>query len=444
MESTTLGTERVKLTQRTLDRAIASTRRDPAGGTRKLSCSELPGFSVSVHLRSVSYDFEYRMRGVDPATGRRPPTQTIRIGDTVSHALAEALEIGRELRAKVRRGIDPKQEQAAARLAAEQKRAALAAANEARASCREGLVLYQDVLATRGRSPRYQAEEVRHVLRGLTSVDALELTPDEITQPVIERVLGACPADSRSTRFGALSRFLTWASRSSGTLAATLLFDRHERPRPPPSRRRVLAGAEIAAIWRAVERLPNAVITDLAQLLVAVPCRRGEAATARWRDIDLGARIWHQPTSKSGNPHDFPLNDRALVILARRHEATGGHPDDYVFPGPRAGRPFCGWSNLIASIDARIPPAAPVPDWRLHDFRRSCVTHLAEQGHDETVLDLLLNHAASRSRGGVLGVYQRSQRWPERVAALAAWGELLGQYLGENVLSIRPSGHLAG
>ena len=36
----------------------------------------------------------------------------------------------------------------------------------------------------------------------------------------------------------------------------------------------------------------------------------------------------------------------------------------------------------------------------------------------ETVVDAVLNHRQAATRGGVLGVYQRAQRWPEQVAAM--------------------------
>jgi integrase len=176
------------------------------------------------------------------------------------------------------------------------------------------------------------------------------------------------------------------------------------------------------------------VTTDLVQLVITTPCRRGEAAAALWRDIDLAGQIWHQPTSKSGEPHDYPLNDPALAVLERRRVATGGHPADHVFPGPAYGRPFSAWSDLIAMLASRIDPVTPVAaDWRLHDLRRSFVTHLADAGHDETLLDLIINHRAARSRSGVRGIYQRAVRWQERVAALAAWNDRLNIYLSENI-----------
>ncbi len=95
----------------------------------------------------------------------------------------------------------------------------------------------------------------------------------------------------------------------------------------------------------------------------------------------------------------------------------------------------------MSSVAGRIDPATPVATgWRLHDVRRAFVTHLAEQGHDESALDVCINHRASATRGGIRGVYQRAQRWAERVAALDAWNAFLDAHIGANVLPLRRAG----
>lgn len=150
-----------------------------------------------------------------------------------------------------------------------------------------------------------------------------------------------------------------------------------------------------------------------------------------WRDIDLDARVWHQPAGsvKNNQAHDYPLNAPALEILERRLQQARGAL--LVFPGPVRGDVFCGWSNLKAALDKRTR----VVGWRFHDLRRSIATHLGERGFSESLIDLLINHRASRTRGGVLGVYQRSERWTERVAALDAWARLLAGWVGDGPVS---------
>jgi hypothetical protein len=45
----------------------------------------------------------------------------------------------------------------------------------------------------------------------------------------------------------------------------------------------------------------------------------------------------------------------------------------------------------------------------------------------EAVADAILNHRQAATRGGVLGVYRRSVRWPEQVEAMELWGRLLAE-----------------
>ena len=71
-------------------------------------------------------------------------------------------------------------------------------------------------------------------------------------------------------------------------------------------------------------------------------------------------------------------------------------------------------------------------------MRRSFATALGEAGVSETIADAILNHRQSATRAGVLGVYQRSVRWPEQVAAMQHWGRLLEAALEER----EPSGEI--
>ena len=92
-----------------------------------------------------------------------------------------------------------------------------------------------------------------------------------------------------------------------------------------------------------------------------------------------------------------------------------------------------GWGRLIDRLRRKSGV-----DFTLHDFRRSFVSGLADR-FDETRLDLTLNHAASSSRGGVKGVYQRATHWPERVAMMEAWADMLMHAVagGADVLQLR-------
>jgi integrase len=417
-----------RLTQKRIDQAIRARDGQLARGIpyvrQLLRDPEVRGFTAIIHGESVAYQFGYKPRGTDPTTGRRFSSRYIRIGDSGTHALQEARDAARRLRLRVQLGEDPKAAELRTRDAAR-------VASRQRITCDQRLAAYEKALQSRGRSVKYRGEELGNTRLTLTQGRLADLTPEEITPQLVELALAACSASARRARFGSLDRFLRWALKGTGFTPATSNFDAFEKPAAPAARSRVLSGGEIAAIWKAADRAPSAIAADLTRFLITVPCRRGEAAIMKWSDVDLAGRVWTMPTSKNSDPHSFPLNDRAILVLLRRRQDD---PTEHVFPCVGgADAPFNAWNDLIDNLREY----AAIADWRLHDLRRSFVTLLAEAGTDETLLDLIINHRASKSRSGVKGIYQRAERWAERVKALHDWNLFLDQQLGENVAPLR-------
>lgn len=130
-------------------------------------------------------------------------------------------------------------------------------------------------------------------------------------------------------------------------------------------------------------------------------------------------------------PHRFPLNAHALTILQRRRWAAGGvvDPERPVFPAPksRGRQPYVSWNGAKLYLDRQ----SGVTGWRIHDFRRSFGTHMAEAGFDDGVIDLNLNHRASGSRSRVTRTYNLSLRWAERARLMHAWNAFLDTALGD-------------
>jgi integrase len=418
-----------KLTQAAIARAVRE--RDRQLGNRLpytrqvLRDHEVPGFAAIINEQSITYQFGYRPHGKD-ADGSRQGSRFVRIGDHASHALAEAREVARDLRRRVQKGEDPKLDDERGRVLARHQRDAELAAARSRVTLEMRLPVYEAALQGRNHTAKHRKLELARIRHSLTAGGLADLLPEEVSHGLVEQVLGTVPAKSRQTFFGTLDRFLRWTLKGTGKLPATAGFDRHEKPKAPPSRQRVLRLEELAQLWRASEGLWSPLAQDVLRFLIAVPARRSEVRAMRWADIDLAAKVWTQPTSKNGLSHVFPLNPLALEILCRR-KASG---TDRPFP-------FTRFDPLVMRLRKFLPE---VPDWRLHDFRRSFASTLADVGYNESVLDLVLNHAASQTRGGVTGVYQRSQRWVERVAALDAWAEVLSRALGDNVTPLRRVG----
>jgi integrase len=89
-------------------------------------------------------------------------------------------------------------------------------------------------------------------------------------------------------------------------------------------------------------------------------------------------------------------------------------------------------ARVVATTDARTPVwigskikgrldrAMKIAPWRIHDLRRTFVTGLAELGVRGDVIELAVNHVSGH-RGGIAGVYNRSELMPDRRAAMERW-----------------------
>ena len=411
----------VRITKATVDGAW---KRRAEGVRLMVRDAECRGLALVVNPTSMTWRFDYRPRGVDAHTGRRWPMQSITLGNPATHAPDEARTAANKIKGQAASGGDP----------AAEKRAALQAER-----CRRALTLgrllddYTKVLPTRPKlrgtglpCPSHAREDAARARAAVDAMDARTTPVAELTAADVRRMLDATaafPSVARA-RFGSLSRFLDWC-QEGGHIATNpcVLVAKARRPKAVSARAHFLPVADLARLWRAAETLAHPVHRDLARFLMAVPCRRGEAAALDWSHLDLDGAEWRQPgkLTKNGEAHRLHLHPLALDLLRRRWAEAGKPKAGLVFPSPEAGRRIQTFSDAKAVLDT----AAGLTGWRWHDFRRSFATALAEAGTPEAVADAVLNHRQSGTRGGVLGVYQRASRWPEQVRAMQAWGGLL-------------------
>ncbi|ECT6792520.1 site-specific integrase [Salmonella enterica subsp. enterica serovar Derby] len=160
------------------------------------------------------------------------------------------------------------------------------------------------------------------------------------------------------------------------------------------------------------------------KLLLALCVRKMELCAARWEEFDLNEAVWRLPEerSKNGDAIDIPLAPAAVEWL--RELETFSCNSAWVQPARKMQNrmiPHIQESTLpvaLAKVRAEMPG---VPNFTIHDFRRTARTHLASLGVDPVVAERCLNH---RIRG-VEGIYNRHQYFEERKAALAQWADLL-------------------
>lgn len=195
-------------------------------------------------------------------------------------------------------------------------------------------------------------------------------------------------------------------------------LNRSQKVKKGASRKDAPSLHTMAKFWLAAEsEVP--VVRDMVRFMLLVPARQSNITEMNWNDIDLRQKTWTIPAPETKNlePLTVQLSPTAVEILRIRKFPTKG--EGLVFPNTK-NKPFSAFTELKRRLskNAKVKRTS----WRFHDFRRSFVSTLAaNNAHDETVLDLILNHAASQTRGGVLGVYQVATRMEERKAALLDW-----------------------
>jgi integrase len=378
---------------------------------------ELAGFGVRVAPSGRrNFILSYRLPG-----SRRAIMATI--GTFGVLTLPQAREEAQKLLAKVQLGGNPQ---------AEKKARALA---EAQMSVNQLVLQFANALKAgtasskrlKGRpASQGYVEDTLHYLSLFTGICGRQPAAT-VTRGDVVRTLNAFiqrPATYRQVH-GAISRLYSWARRNE---LVTNDPAKDIESATPPARERVLTLPEIAIIWRAAEQL-EPLYRDLVHLMVLTGQRRAEVSGMTWGEINLARAVWILPSArtKARRQHVIPLPELAMACLRARHDAFQRlpRPADLVLPTiGRDGKtiaPVSGWNWLKRELDRRTE----LPHWRLHDFRRSLVTICAEHGADVAVLDSLLNHASSATRGGVIGVYQRATLIEPMRKLMALWNGML-------------------
>jgi integrase len=386
-----------------------------------------PGFYVRVFASGkAAFGVKYRVAGAQ---------RRLSLGPVIPKALAERRKQAGDVIAMARLGQDVQADKraAAAKAKAEKEAAArrpvtLGDVAKAYLKARKGELRSRSYLEVERHIDRMWKPLHERPIAAVTRSDIVATLDD------LERERGKVAADRART---SLSTLFGWAIDRSYIEAHPML---HIRARDTSrSRERVLSEAELAEVWKACE---DDDYGRIVQLLILTGQRKSEIADLVWPEIDLDdKRQLELPPERTKNrrAHIVPLSDTAETILRDTPAAEGR---DLVFgrwmtrktaQERRAGGGggFSGWSKGRADLDENIlsarrkaePKAKPMPDWVLHDLRRSFVTHMNERRFAPPhVIEAIVNHVSGHL-AGVAGVYNKAQYLEERREALQRWAD---------------------
>ena len=167
------------------------------------------------------------------------------------------------------------------------------------------------------------------------------------------------------------------------------------------------------------------------EFCILTAARSGEVLGARWREIDLAARVWTVPAgrTKAAREHRVPLCDRALAIL----EALARPAGEFIFPGRRRGKPL---SPMAMEMVLRRMNRS---DATVHGFRSA----FRDWAGEETNFPREIAEAALAHRIGDKAeqAYRRGDALEKRRALMAAWASHCETGAGANgILAARDDG----
>ncbi|WP_461326377.1 tyrosine-type recombinase/integrase [Bradyrhizobium diazoefficiens] len=164
--------------------------------------------------------------------------------------------------------------------------------------------------------------------------------------------------------------------------------------------------------------------------------RRNEAA--RMMMSELLNNDWTLPASRNKAKVDLirPLSDEAIRVLSPLAHIVGCN---FIFSTD--GRsPISGFSKFKMDFDKAVvanssnPGAQGIPNWTLHDLRRTARSLMSRSGVPPDHAEICLGHTL----GGVRGTYDRYGYYTEKKAAYEALASQIDRIVHpkKNVVSI--------
>jgi integrase len=153
-------------------------------------------------------------------------------------------------------------------------------------------------------------------------------------------------------------------------------------------RQRFIPEAKLKDWYRAVIALPEDTSRDLLLVCLFTGLRRNEAASLKWKNINLVLNVLRldEEQTKNHETHQLPLPPY-LVALFKRRKAAYSEMSEFVFPG-------IGKSGHIVEVKRVIKQVEKDSgvEFSTHDLRRTFITHAEKLDIGYYALKRLVNH----------------------------------------------------
>lgn len=136
-------------------------------------------------------------------------------------------------------------------------------------------------------------------------------------------------------------------------------------------------------------------------LALVTGCRRGNAQSLRWKDVDFESRALIFPDTKNGKPLTVPITED-LVLRLRNRKLRVGRVSEYAFPSsPGSKVPYVDVKQQWRKFSKQLG----WQDLHFHDLRHAVASYLAKHSVPLLSIGRMLGHKSLESTTSVMHIW---------------------------------------
>jgi integrase len=221
----------------------------------------------------------------------------------------------------------------------------------------------------------------------------IEITPALLAEAK-EILLNGVTARKQKRSNSTVNRYFSTLSR-----AFTLAFQEWQWIQENPFRRvsklkenggrtRFLSREELHTFLEYCRESRNPHLYGMVLIAASMGLRFGEIANLRWKNIDFSRRLVTLEMTKNGDQRIVPIPNQVIEYL--REIKRPKISEEFVFPSknPEKRHPY----SLIRKAFQKALEKAEISNFKYHDLRHTCASHLAMNGATQGELMEVLGH----------------------------------------------------
>jgi len=221
----------------------------------------------------------------------------------------------------------------------------------------------------------------------------IEITPSLLAEAKEELLNGMTSRKTNRTNstvnryFSSLSRAFTLAFQEWQWISDNP-FRRVSKLKENGGRNRFLSREELHNLFECCKKSKNLHLYGMVLIAASMGLRFGETANLRWKHVDFVNGFVTLETTKNGDRRVVPLPDQLAKYLKNLERQKP--PEEFLFPSKDPSKRHA--PSLIRKAFQKALKDAGIENFKYHDLRHTCASHLAMNGATQGELMEILGH----------------------------------------------------